>query len=424
MYRPKTVYTAIFRLYSECESNDDHPLYDILDLRQTQAVLHKRCSLKNLEYEFLCTLQDKTSTIVLVVPAQHTRQVKLPLVRGSAKNAIQSAPFLVEETLATNLQSCHVAVTRDASTGQISALVIEHEKLLAYLDDFLTSKISVEHIFRDCDTLAETEFPSVYLRDTSAIIKTKHLCHTLTLDYLADFLEAGRSQLQSSGNEPLHLKIETPEGTPGRELFKSFDDIVISNVSDHWFPERFDISDTCTDLAQGRYATRKFVLGMSAAQISVLISGYAGIVLLLLTYQGLSLYYESKSEALINQQIALYQMLFPQDEKIVNLRVQFEQQLARITHNPTPDRFNTLMSASIIEFQDIAAQSNASIRALLYQSSPPALALSLWVDGVGELNDYQQRLALLNLNAHIKSINQLEDRFSGQVVVSAECALC
>ncbi len=415
---------VIFRLYCVLETPTEGFVYDVLDLRDSDTTLHSHLSFTELDAALAAHLKQSGNPVTLLIPAELTRKVQLGVIPGSHSKALQAAPFLVEESLASDLNSTHIALAHDPNTRQTAAVIIQHHTLQQCLVEFVSADITVGGIFRDIDTLKKDNRDRLWIAGQRAIIKSVEQCAVVATANLEYYFESLADKRFVAELHTLQTCVHTPSVSPESVLPGSLAASPISYSEDHWFPEQFHLADNCINLAQGQYAPKISWMSLRPSQWLFVGCMYLALTLLTGSYYGFGVHYKRGSQQLHDKQVALYKTLFPQDKKIVNLRVQFARHVNEMGGNDNPDRFTELLYTALSLFGEITNLEIGGIRNLQYQSAPPVLGLEVLVDSVKRLNSFEHSLSEKGLTPRIESITQEGDAFVGRIQVSADCYQC
>lgn len=413
-----------FRLYSVLETSRDGFVYDVLDVSDTDTTLHSHISIQELDTAFLKYFKQSDNPVTLLIPAELAREVQLGVIPGNQSKALQAAPFLVEESLACDLNSTHIALGRDPNTRQTSAVIIQHATLQQCLAEFASADIIVGAIYRDIDTLKKDNHSRLRIAGRRAIIESMEQCTVVATANLEFYIEALGDQRFKDELNTLQIYLHTASGAQASEPPGFLSASPISYCDDHWFPEQFQLAGDCINLAQGQYAPKVFWMSLRLSQWMFIGCVYLALAVLTGSYYGFAAYYDRGSQRLHDNQVTLYKMLFPQDKKIVNLRAQFSQHVNYMGGNENQDRFTELLYTSLNQFGAITDLASGGIRKLQYQSAPPVLDLEVLVDSVKKLDTFEHSLSKKGLTLRIESINQKGDAFVSRIQVSADCYQC
>ncbi|MBL0952694.1 MAG: type II secretion system protein GspL, partial [Pseudomonas sp.] len=167
------------------------------------------------------------------------------------------------------------------------------------------------------------------------------------------------------------------------------------------------------DLAQGAFALRQSGEGWLRWR------PLGGVLALCLVLQwGFNLaqgwYLQREADAYAASSEALYRELFPQDNKLINLRAQFDQHLAQSAGSDSP-LLGLLAEVAAALNADGAAQ--VQVNQLDYSAIRADLSLQLQAPGFAELERLRERLEDSGLSVQMGSASREAEGVSARVVI-------
>lgn len=417
-------YHVIFRLYSPLETSAQCTMYDVLDRREAKPVFHSHIALDDFNAESLAGQGNTAIKTLLLIPGEYTRRVDLGIVAGNHKKALQAAPFLVEESLASPLADTHIALHRDQKSGHTRAVTVHHKVLADSLAELLAANITIDGIYPDTEVFEHTGSNRLFLVGNRALLASSKDCVALAEKHLEVYLSAlAPESYDENSTANTVYRHESPH-TPTAPVPSIVETWTAEESPDHWFPKHCELSDTAINLAQGPYTASTPWFGTHRTLWALAACVYLGFLLLSMTYYGAGWYYDREANSLYGEQLALYQQLFPEDTKIINLRAQFSQHVREMGSENDRDDFSELVYTALEQFQATVSQPTVGLRYLQYQSNPPALSMEMLVPSVTQLDDFEQALTDQGFTARIDSISQEGDEFLGRVQIEARCVQC
>ncbi|MFK8050062.1 MAG: type II secretion system protein GspL [Halioglobus sp.] len=414
----------IFRLYSELESLCEEPIYDVLEIGETVETIDIGVNFDSVDRTLISYLKSTGTTIILNIPAEIVREIPLGAVPGSTKKSLSAAPFLVEEFLPYSLSASHVTLRRDLASKHITAFVIQQESLRQCLEVFSKEAIRVDCVIRDVDNLTDNKRPFIHVIGNRAIIGTSKECTALSLTNSEFYLEALSKELSTSELSEIEVLVYTSQNRRISPLPNHLTEMPTVYITEDWFLQQFQLTDTCTNLAPGIYASENSSLGFRQAHWVFLCCLCLTLIALASTYYGFAVHLTRLSHHLVIDQQNIYKQLFPQDKIIVNIRAQVAQHLAAMELDKHKDGFNELFYPVLEQYGSLAGRVNGEIRHLHYQSAPPGITIEILTTSAKVVDELEQELSKLGLSTLVESIRQEGDAFLGRIQVSKDCKQC
>jgi len=352
-------------LYSNTEGN----------LSSFQCIAWDRDSARDLGLLTLDTLADKiktASTVILALPGELVTTTNLLLPKGSRRHLQQIIPNLLEEQLAESIENLHFAIGKPGNDDRILCAVIAHQQLDFFLEHLREAGIEPDIVIPDYWMLAPREQENT-VRINGRLI-TRYTDHTGW---------AASQKIDSATAQTLFGK---PADGPFAE-------------STNWLP--IAPLTPPLNLLQGNYAvtTRKeSPLDFRKLSICALVCCTLFIGYFLIS----GWYFNRQAEITQQQATALYQELFPNDKRIVNIRRQMEVHLQQKQH-PGESTFFRLLEHF---YRGMKEQTQPPvIRNLRYDRNDQALQIEIVTDSISSANNLQSSLSKRGPDTKILSAN-------------------
>ncbi len=245
-------------------------------------------------------------TVALLVPMRHVLCARLEISAQQYRQARQGVAFLLEEWLSDDLDRMHCIVGRRDAQGHVTVLAVQKEWLERALEALAASGIEPDLVLADAHMLPEPAqgVIGVWRSGSDLLLRWQGQqvggCEVDARDFLQQ--EAERQQLQ--------LEEHTLDWQQ-----------LVQSVS--WQ----NLQRLGLNFLQGPFKPKKAERGIPAQWRPVLAFVAAAVFVSLLNQ--LSMIVRERSEQhLLEQQVEQsYRTLFPDEQRIVNLRVQIESHL-------------------------------------------------------------------------------------------------
>jgi general secretion pathway protein L len=291
---------------------------------------------------------------VILVPSTELLLTQVDIPSKQWQRIVQAIPYALEEQLAEDIETLHFAVgQRVSQTGEIALAIIANRQMEAYLQQLNTVGITPTRLIPDILVVPQPEagwgivfFDNVALvrigLQAGFAIETIHLKKALSLA-LVEHQAHPPQQLVIYNNSQQSILDELSElGIPIEE--KNHDSGALA-----WLIPGLLAKNTI-NLIQGKYHPQNKIKHLWRPWRLT-----AALVLLWLTIQAIqqSIFYHNlrQQQQILNTQIvALYRKTVPQARKIVNPRVQMEQQLTALQtqhgqYSKSDDNFLELLNS-------------------------------------------------------------------------------
>ena len=339
------------------------------------------------------------------VPSRQQRQV------------LQAIPYMVEESLATDVEKCHFAAGPRDENGHVSVAVIARESLQELLERLQDVGIRPRSVTPDVLHMPGSSGVRILVDGDRAIFRTgKFSGFAVEQDLLptaVDLLEdehrdALRFYIHPSQRQafqlylsqieaefPGEIDIEELEYSPFEFLCRSFDPAAINLLQGE-----FKVEDESNDRSN------------QWRNVAVLAACAFGLQVMLLVGRGI--YLDVKATQYEREAHALYARVFPQERNVRDIRRSWEAHLVSASGQPTGVFFD-LFSKSAKHLPG----SSLELENVNFSESRGDLILQLSAPRYDAFDGFAQTLRKDGLNVEIGTISQDADTVKGSVKVKS-----
>lgn len=342
-----------------------------------------------------CVEASQGRPVVLVLPAEVCSAFAVSLPTQKVRWLRQALPYAVEELLAEDVEQLHLALGERLADGRYRVIALRRTLLAAWLKQLEAAGLQVGSIHVDADLLPRQD-------NQLLLLEGRALLGGAGEARLAFPAEAWPGLL---GHFPTPLQVhgQAPEAPAGIEAYS-----VLAE------PYRLLAQGrgAAVDLAQGDFAVKAPSSGAGPWKPLLAVAG-----LWVLLQWGFNLgqawYLERQGDAYAAASRALYQELFPQDSRIVNLRAQFAEHLAQGGESGGSGFLPLLSQVS----GAVDGASALSIVQLDYSEGRGDLALQVRAPDFAALEQLRKRLGEAGLAVQLGSANREEGGVTARVVI-------
>jgi general secretion pathway protein L len=370
---------------------------------------------------FIATRQWDGEVIVLVssscvtlhnvnIPSKQPRQIQ------------QAVPYAVEESLAADTDSCHFAISKRATNGDLSVAVISRVLLEGWLARL--KELGIPASVMVVDALQIPCFPgqaqprtTVLVESSSVIIRTgPHEGYYLDRSQLA----AGIGFLDETEQVAVDLWIEAESlsalDLTLNQLIAEFE-TQIQTEAPEYPPFEFlcrNFSKDTINLLQGNYQVEKKSSGKTPIWKSAAVLAGCALLLHLIMTTGQAVYLDIKATQVEAETRALYAEIFPNDRNVTDLKRRWQSHL-RGGNSDEGDKFVGLFGTAAGSL----AGSNLVLNNVNFNESRGDLILQLEAPRSEQLVLFSQTLSKLGLDAEIGTISQEDNAVRGSIKVKS-----
>lgn len=369
--------------------------------------------------------------ITLLIPTEWLLLTQVNLPSKQLKHIQQALPFLVEESLAADIDTQHVAMANRKGES-VTVAIIERDRLQQILNQISTFDLIPDAVVIDGLTL-----PTHSSAQSSAKSSGKN-CASLLLEQHRSSLRTGSdlaisvssdnttalldSWQEQNPDSELHIYSASPEiaakwrvqlessaGAQGITLIDHCDNAYQINANPNAW-------GTTLNLLQGEFAPRKkrqqssVNLRLPAITASVGLVCYIGYLLL-----G-GFYFQYQAEQQYQQTLDLYRSYFPDDRRIVNVRTQTRNHLNN-TGAGQSSEFLALLGQFAQHWQPQA--SNLQMQQIRFNRQRRELIIELNSKSIAQLDQLRNQLSAQGLTAELLSAIEESNGIRGRLKLTA-----
>ena len=374
---------------------------------------------------------------VVIAPGEDILFRKLTVPARQKRYLRQTLPYLMEEVIAEPVEHMHIVSGRERA-GQYPVMAASHARMRSWLALLQERGITPGHMLSDTygAALSLTEM-HVLFDEKYAIISTGATSLKTETNNIALFL---RSCMGNSGTGEFpadEVKFVVTEGAcadeqitaeiadttaflQGRDIAATVEKI--DNTFDYLCRHLNAFYTTSrhkelADLIQGPYQAdkvRRLRIDRRLAAAAVLIVIGLKVVSDLAT----GFYLRNEIAQLESQAIALYRSLYPQDNKIVNIRTQMAHHLKQAVEAQPQARFLIMVGMLGRQLSLTGKLAEMQIQQLRYDRRQNTLWLDVHVKNVELLGQLKRSLENQSLNVTILSVNNEEQWIKGRLSIT------
>jgi general secretion pathway protein L len=343
-----------------------------------------------------CAHASQGRPLALVLPVEVASAFAVSLPTQKARWLRQALPYAVEELLAEDVEQLHLALGERMADGRYRVIAVRRALLAGWLKQLESAGIQVSGIYLDADLLPR-EHSQLLLLDGRALLGGD-----------------GEARLALGAQAWPELLAQLPTSIqicgPAAQAPVGIDDYRPLAEPYRWLAQG---RVAAVDLAQGEFAVKAASSGVGPWKPLLAVVGL-WLVLQWAFNLGQTWHLERQGDAYAAASRALYQQLFPEDTRIVNLRAQFDEHL--LLGRVGTSGFLPLLS-QVAAAQGQGAASALSIEQVDYSASRGHLALQVRAADFAALEQLRQRLGEAGLNVQLDSANREERGVTARVVI-------
>ena len=252
--------------------------------------------------------------------------------RSNRQKLLRAIPYALEEQLSDEVEDLHFAVGELAASGEYPVAIVATQRMDASLEAFRAAGLEITRLVPDLLAVPWTENrTSVVIEGALALVRTGPSSgYAVDADNLAVFFDAAPADDVDAAEpeaSPVHLYV--PAGSSSPEL--PLADVEVENYNGNplaLFAQGLDSGSI--NLLQGAYSRSQEwgrLLQPWRATAALLVAGF----LLSNVAMGIDYYRLGKESDSLGARIEeIYRQTFPGTKRVVNPRVQMEQQLTQL----------------------------------------------------------------------------------------------
>lgn len=355
----------------------------------------------------------------MLAPAEDVVVTQVRIPSRSTRQLLKALPYALEDELAQDIDELHFAAGRRQGEATPVA-VVDRNTLIAWLDALREAGLRPQRLLPELLSLPlEAEAWSVLVEGERALVRTgAHAGFTCPTELLPELLAPSLEGLDEA-ERPQYLHLWSLEEGPAVDLAGLGLPIEHETLPSGGLPllAQGHADARQLDLLQGEFSLRE---GLSRN----LRPWYAVAALLLVTVinafvlRGVELVQLDQALDEVNAAIdRVYRETFPDARRVVDPRVQMEQQLKALRGGQTQTRSAFLALVDEVSSQLAGQEPPLKVRSLSFRNG--RLDLTLSGPSPQALDSLRQRLAERpGLQAELQSVTTEGDSASGQLRVS------
>ena len=354
------------------------------------------------------------------VPSKQPRQI------------LQAVPFIVEESLAQDVEDCHFAIGDRNSAGDVNVAIIDRELLQQRLN--LLKELLIQPSIITCDVLQLNALQKNALQKNAGQAEQENSCqvlleadlalirysHDLGFAVPAHSLAMALTLVPQENKAQLHIAMSDPDDEAfaltlaqiNAELEQPAD---ITALDYHPFEQLCRHFDTAAvNLLQGQFRVeiKRASRPGSWRSVATLAASVFAVHVLLMLGQGL--YFGGKADRLEAEALALYTDVFPNDRNVRDLKRRWRAHLGE-SNGASGAAFLDLFAGAA----KLLPSGSVTLNNVNYNESRGDLVLQLETARSDGLIAYSQTLDKAGYDAVIGTINQGEESVKGSVKIKA-----
>lgn len=335
--------------------------------------------------------------ISLILPTEVCSFFAISLPTRKARWMQQALAYAAEELLAENVDDLHLAVGETLTDGRQRVVAIRRQLLAGWLEQLRERGLLIVAIHVDADLLPREATQLLFIGERGLLGGEG--------ETRLAFTAADWPQLAAFCAPPWHAQGSAAEPPLALDDYRQLDD-----------PYAFLAAQRAAaiNLAQGDFAVEVGNTGLGYWKPLFAVAG-----LILLVQLGFNLgqawYFQRQGDAYAEASLALYRELFPEDTRIVNLRAQFTDHIAREGGGQVG--FMRLLGY----VADALAQGTpVTVSGLDYNADRGDLALQVQAGDFAALEQLRQQLAQTGQTVQLGSASRDGAGVSARLVIGGE----
>ena len=414
--------TLVIRL-PELALDEALPLSWLLQDSQGQVRDQGETALGQLAAELAALSQDYQCQ--LLVPASAVLLTAATIPSRQPRHLRQALPFMVEELIADEIESVHLAVPQPLPVeGPVPVAVIRHSLLIDWLDQLINHQLQPRQLLPEVLLVPRKAGHVSLLLEAGQALVHQGEFQGLALPTANPELLATLLQGQFTDGEPLPaLEVITCEGSIPANL-----DDILARLQ-QYFPElqhtRYrepvlallaasarDGEGARLNLLQGGYSQRRQQRQGSSSWRPVATAAALALASYLAVTLGSGWYFQQQAAALNAESVAIYRSVFPDQQRVISPRRQMESML-RGQGDSAGSSFLPLLAQAATAFG-----SDHAINQLRYDPVANGLQVEVQTASIEALDQLKQTLSQAGLSVDINSATEQEQRVVGKLTVT------
>ncbi|GAB3280264.1 type II secretion system protein GspL [Parahaliea aestuarii] len=393
----------LLRQHSAWESPNDSPCYDIEVFDGQHRESHSAIVTNEFPAHIEAKLKNAKVRKVLLIPTEMTTYFDLPLIQESVKKTRQATPFLIESQIATTLESEHIVLERSRNPTSVKVITIQRDVLAELLEPFEDRDIYFKEIYRDLDVTRKRDGVHFWIASRRVVIQAEGVYTAVSTDILPHYLASLPMRYETA---TVYSQSDTSSSVTRVITEKTGAKITMATQWSSWLELPDDLQFACINLAAGEFNRDTSLVGWSESLRFLLGALFFTLLGSIGAYS-----YEAHRINLVSKEehakaIGIYQSLFPDDKKIINVRVQTKQHLATQQDITATGVFHRLFNDAIIQLDGLTEHTIGGLQQVQFSASPLKLTISLSLNSAPDVERYQRKLSKLGYKVVIDSMTK------------------
>jgi general secretion pathway protein L len=340
----------------------------------------------------------------LVLPADEILLTSAKIPSKRQRQILQAVPFMVEDMLAVDVESCHFAVGDRGSNAEVSVAVIDRERFSALLDEFEEVGVPITSVTIDVLHVQKDGGVHALVDTTRAMLRTGP---SAGLGVDLESLPVAVNLLPPGTNLTVHLHPADRQVIEMQlaQIEADFDGLV-EVVDLEYEPFEFlcrSFDRNALDLLQGEFRREEEKRNTSGGWRSVAILAACAVGLHVMLMIGQGIYLDVKAKQYEREASALYAEIFPGDTNVRDMRRRWQAHLGT-TGGAGAGSFFELFG----ETAKYIPGSRLTLENVNYNESRGDLILQLVAPGSDQFVSFAKTLNKSGLQAEVGTISQDE----------------
>ena len=398
---------------AEIEGKQDAHLEWML-LDETSGIVRFRGEGSVEEFRGLSDDLTYSGKLIALFPGEDVLLTEATVPSKQQRQILQAVPFMVEEQLASEVETCHFAIGQKGESGSVGVAVIDQKLMEAWYKLLLDLGLKPSRLTTDLLAVRYTGSCHILVDSDRALIRTgvnEGVCVSTemlaaTVSMLDDTKKSQVTiSLRPSQLEPLslqlsHLNAELSEPVEVVELeYSAFETLCRG------------YGTSTTNLLQGNFKVEDRTVKPGSAWRSVAILAGCAFVLHLFVMMGQAVYLDLQARQMDSEAREMYASIYPNDRNVRDMRRRWQNHLRG--GGGVTGEFMTLF----VETTKNIPGTNLILSNLNYNQSRGDMMLQLEASRSEQLISFAETLNKLGLVAEIGTINQSDDAVRGSVKV-------
>ena len=341
-----------------------------------------------------------------MIPSKQQRQI------------LQAVPFMVEESLAADIDECHFAIGNKDGSGNTAVAVIDRQRLQYWLERLQEAGITSNFLTVDTLSVPYDSGCSILIDGERVLVRTDEL-QGFCIE--SDLLATSVGLLSDDEKENVILMVhesarEATELTVAQINAEQENSVAVTELEYEPFESLCrGFNKKAINLLQGEFKVEVAGSSQRGAWRAVAVLCVCAFGLQILSLLGQGMYLNLKADELEAESRALYAEIFPSDRNVRDIKRRWNSHLGQVGGTDRND-FLSLFAGTAKHLPG----SDLVLNNVNFNEKQGELVLQLETAGNDqELIQFIQTLTKLGMVAEIGTINQGEDSVKGSVKVKS-----